>query len=555
MANNSNNGSGLGALLTGVSIFAFSTYWPDLFGVTPGTYDFMLSGFGQFIGFVAGAHGFVQLSKTAQAKERRKALEQTSGVFGTADFASEAEIAAKGLRDLNGLYLGLNQGQPIFYSGDGHVSTVAPARTGKGTTTATSNCLHNTGSMLITDPKGELAAMTGEHREKRFGHSVIYWNGYGLHGLPQHRINPLQGIINCALNRRQRRSLLGKVRRMALQLYPEPEDSRNRIFRDGSRNLISFSILWNALTDPENCTLPEIWRDLSSIRRLSKKLSEAMDSDELGGVVADIAEDITHQLTDNAELFGDFRTGAIQQLAIFEPSGLLAESVSGSDVDLETLKDGNTTIYLMMPQDRMASEGAALGLIVNEAIAEISQSQKRGKVLFLLDEFANLGRLSGLAESLTALPGLGVRLWMIVQEEAELVRLYGPNTAQTIKSQSEVRQYFAVNNTGLAQSLSKEMGTRTVRTRSHNLGHAVTDDVGENIGEAGQPLMRPEEIMQMGPSDQLVLVNGMRPIFGQRIPFWHVDPWNGWANTNPVEGDTPQAETLLRLRYTLEDED
>jgi type IV secretion system protein VirD4 len=70
----------------------------------------------------------------------------------------------------------------------------------------------------------------------------------------------------------------------------------------------------------------------------------------------------------------------------------------------------------------------------------------------------------------------------------------------------------------------------------------------------GQPLMRPEEIMQMGPSDQLVLVNGMRPIMGQRIPFWHVDPWNGWANTNPVEGETPQAETLLRLRYTLEDE-
>ena len=156
---------------------------------------------------------------------------------------------------------------------------------------------------------------------------------------------------------------------------------------------------------------------------------------------------------------------------------------------------------------------------------------------------------------ITALPGLGVRVWMIVQEEAELVRLYGPNTAQTIKSQSEVRQYFAVNNAGLAQSLSKEMGTRTVRTRSHNLGHAVTDEVGESIAEAGQPLMRPEEIMQLGPSDQLLMVSGLRPIFGQRIPFWHIDPWNGWADTNPVEGDTPQAETFVRLRYTLEDEE
>ena len=555
MANNSNNGSGLGALLTGVSIFAFSTYWPDIFGVTPGTYDFMVSGFGQVIGGTAVFHGAVTLSRTAQAKEQRKALEQTTGTFGTADFASEEDIAAKGLRDPNGLYLGLHQGQPIFYSGEGHLYTVARARTGKGTTTATPNCLHNTGSMLITDPKGELAAMSGEHRETRFGQNVYYWNPYGLHGLPQNAINPLQPIVKCALNRRQRRTLLSKVRRMALQLYPEPEDARNRVFRDGSRGLIVFLILWYALNDPENCTLPQVYRDLASPRRLKAKLNAALDSDALGGTLGDMADDIIQQMDDTPELFGSFRAGAIQQLSIFEPSGLLAEAVSGSDVDLETLKDGNTTIYLMMPPDRMASEGVALGLIVNEAIAEISQSQKRGKVLFLLDEFANLGRLWGLAESLTALPGLGVRVWMIVQEEAELVRLYGPNTAQTIKSQSEVRQYFAVNNASLAQSLSKELGTRTVRTRSHNLGHAVTDDVGENIGEAGQPLMRPEEIMQMGPSDQLVLVNGMRPIFGQRIPFWHVDPWNGWAKTNPVEGETPQAETLLRLRYTLENED
>jgi type IV secretion system protein VirD4 len=63
----------------------------------------------------------------------------------------------------------------------------------------------------------------------------------------------------------------------------------------------------------------------------------------------------------------------------------------------------------------------------------------------MLDEFANIGKLAGLAESLTALPGLGVRVWMIVQELAELVRIYGPNTAKTIQSQAEVRQFFAVN--------------------------------------------------------------------------------------------------------------
>lgn len=143
---------------------------------------------------------------------------------------------------------------------------------------------------------------------------------------------------------------------MALQLYPEPEDSRNRVFRDGSRGLIVFLILWYALNDPENCTLPQVYRDLANPHRLKVKLNAAQDSDALGGTLGDMADDIVQQMEYTPELFGSFRAGAIQQLAIFEPSGLLAESVSGSDVDLEKLIEGNTTIYLMMPTDRMASE-------------------------------------------------------------------------------------------------------------------------------------------------------------------------------------------------------
>lgn len=555
MAAKRNNGSGYGTLLAGVSIFAFSTYWPDIFGVTPDTYDTLVSGFGQFIGGLTTLQGLAEAFRTLQAKEQRKALEQTTGTFGTADFADAETIEAKGLYEPNGLYLGLHNGQPIFHKGKAHLLTCAPARQGKGISAVIPNALHYPGSMVITDPKGELAAVTGEHREARFGQNIAYFNPYRLHGLPQHRINGLEDILLSAGDPQGQRELMAKARRKASQLYPEPEDGRNRVFRDGARDLLAFSPVFNALFEPESCTLPGIYRDIANPRRLRKKLATARDSDALGGALADMADDIRQQMEDTPELFGSFRAGAIQQVSIYEPSGYLADAVSGSDISLADLRSGDTTLYLMMPPERIASEGAALGLIVNEAIAAVSRSQEDGEALFLLDEFANIGRLSSLAESLTTLPGLGVRVWMIVQEEAELVRLYGPNTAQTIKSQSEVRQYFAVNNAGLAQSLSRELGTRTVRTRSHNLGHAVTDDVGESIGEAGQPLMRPEEIMQLGPSDQLLMVNGLKPILGQRLPFWHVDPWNGWAATNPVEGETPNAETLVRLRYTLEDKD
>ena len=200
--------------------------------------------------------------------------------------------------------------------------------------------------------------------------------------------------------------------------------------------------------------------------------------------------------------------------------------------------------------DRIASHGAALGLIVNQAITAVARSPKKGEVLFMLDEFANLGKLSGLAESLTALPGLGVRVWMIVQEMAEIVRLYGPQTSKTIQSQAEVRQYFAVNSDELAQSLSKALGQKTVKTLNHNLGRYDTDQVGESLSESGQPLMRAEDIRQLGPNQQILEMKGTRPILGERVPFWFIAPWRGWAAINPVEGDYPNERPLVALRYT-----
>lgn len=190
-----------------------------------------------------------------------------------------------------------------------------------------------------------------------------------------------------------------------------------------------------------------------------------------------------------------------------------------------------------------------LGLIVNQAITAVSRAPERGEVLFLLDEFANLGKLSGLAESLTALPGLGVRVWMVVQELAEIIRIYGPHTAKTVQSQAEVRQFFAVNSDELAQALSRALGQKTVKSRNLNLGRSETDDIGESLSESGQPLMRAEDITKMSASEQLLLVKGMKPVLAKRMPFWFFAPWAGWAAPNPVEGDYPQATPIIRLGY------
>ncbi|MGR3455153.1 type IV secretory system conjugative DNA transfer family protein [Pseudooceanicola sp.] len=548
---NPNGGSPTAALLLGVSFFAVASYWPQVMGGTPDAADDLYTGFFKLMGGVAMLGGLGGYYKAWQQREKRKASEQTSGTFGEAAFATLEECEHAGLLDPKGLYLGLLDGQPLFYKGKAHLLLVAPARQGKGIGIVTPNMEHYDGSAVVTDPKGELAAMTAAHRRERLGQDVAVFNPWGLHGLQQDRINPLENLIVMAGDPARQRGLTDEVKAIVMQLFPEPEDTRNQFFREGSRAIMRAVLLYLSLCAPKRCTLPEMWRIIANPKRLERTVDAMGKEDALGGILADLGDDLAHQMEDNPDLFGDFRAGAIQYLSIYEPGGYLADAVSASDISLADLKTGNVTLYLAFPPDKIASHGAALGLIVNQAITAVARSKDKGEVLFMLDEFANIGKLAGLAESLTALPGLGVRVWMIVQELAELVRIYGPNTAKTIQSQAEVRQFFAVNSAELAQSLSRELGQKTVKTKNHNLGRSDTDEIGESLSETGQPLMRPEEIMQLGQGQQLLLVKGVKPILGERIPFWFVSPWREWATVNPVEGDFPNVKPLVRLSYEL----
>lgn len=541
----------LGAIVLGLFFFGAARFWESLTGANPDAADRLYLGFFQFMGAFAVLTGLVQLYRNWLTREKRRRAEQPSGVYGSSAFASLDECIEAGLTDPRGLYLGLLEGQPLFYSGKAHLLTVAPARQGKGIGVVIPNLLHAQGSVFVTDPKGELAAVTAKHRRERLGQDVFVLNPWGLHGLPQHSYNPLQPLIDAASDPGRQKDLSDEVKALAIQLLPEPEsDSKNLYFREGSRRILRALMLHLATRgDPARCTLPEMWRIVNSTRRLDDTIAAMHGSDALGGVVADLGADLLRQVDENGEQFGDFQQGAAQALDVYDPTGWLADAVSGTDIDFRALKEGRVTVYLVIPQDRIATHGTWLGLVTRQAITAVARSAGKTPVLFVLDEFANMGKLAGLAESLTALPGLGVRVWAFVQEMAELVRLYGPNTSETVLSQAEVKQFFAVQNDKLARTLSAALGQRTVKTRSHNLGRFDDDDIGESLGEAGRPLMSPEEIRLMPKDRQLLLISSLPPILAERLPFWFVAPWQDWVETNPVEGDYPRPAPRVTLRY------
>jgi type IV secretion system protein VirD4 len=301
---------------------------------------------------------------------------------------------------------------------------------------------------------------------------------------------------------------------------------------------------------PETCTLVEMWKILNNAKLLKKTIEAMAGSRELMDTISTIGENLSETESKNPEQLGNFRVGAAEAVAIFDPLGHLGQAVSASNFRFEDLKTGKTSIYLVIPaDDRIHTYGSWLGLLTRQAITAVARSAGKAPVLFMLDEFTNMGKLAGLSESLTALPGLGVRVWAFVQELSEIKRVYGDHTHATLLSQAEVKQYFAVQSPELSKELSERLGQKTVKVVSNNLGKTPDDEIGETLSEIGRPLIATEDIRQMPEKQQLLFIGALPPIRAKLMWVWDVAPWQDHLEPNPVEGGYPKPPPKVTLQY------
>lgn len=362
--------------------------------------------------------------------------------------------------------------------------------------------------------------------------------------------------MEMAADPRRHHELGDAVRGLALQLIPEPAGGdKNQFFRDAARNLLEGLILWMVMRGrPQKCTLVELWRIVKNTDRLELTLQDMAYSDLLDGVIADYGEEFLSQFEDNARQFSDFRTTVSNALQPFRPGGPLADAVSRSDVRFQDLKTQATTIYVMIPAECIAEHGVWLALVSQHAINAVAAERNNRPVLFLLDEFANMGKIAGLAEALTLLPGFGVRVWAIAQDFSHLVQTYGRETTNIILSQSEVKQFFAVQDMDLAARLSRLLGESSIITHNYNLGQRDDHEVVVSVSERGVPLMLPQEIMALPDDRQLLFVKTAPPVLAEKVAFWDVSPWRDWADPNPMEGDHPRSgKSAFHLRYSRQE--
>lgn len=418
----------------------------------------------------------------------------------------------------------------FYYRGDQHLLTVAPTRSGKGTTQIVPNLLTYKGSALVIDPKGENAMITAKAR-KAMGHDVHIvdpWSIAVTGDQEPARLNPLDWLSLGDPDLTENSMLLADA--LIVQA-----DHKEAFWTEEAKALLQGIILYVA-TDPHE----EGQRHLGRVRDLM--LLDGDDLKKLFNLMVQsphhvVASTGARSLQKEERLLANVLASA-QAQTHFLDSNRIRESLSVSDFDFADLKSKPMTIYLVLPSDRLNAFSRWMRLLVQQAITvnarNIAQKPKQ-PILFLLDEMPTLGRLAMIEQAYGLMAGFGMQLWGIVQDLGQLKRIYGEGW-ETFIGNSGVIQYFGSHDSMTANYFSELCGVTTV----WSLSTAVSTAFGTSSGQGGasssrtvtesdtraaaqRKLIYPDELMRMHERKQLVFIENMNPIQAKRVD-WFKDP-------------------------------
>ena len=512
-------GAMIGAVVATPLVFAF-------FDQPPGESAWQWLVFGPFI-FVGGIFGF-QYWRMASGADAFFGLSGDS--HGSARFANRKEL--KKLQREDGLLIGRNPhtGRLLRYDGPAHLITLAPTRAGKGVGTVIPNLLAAERSVLVIDPKGENARIAGEAR-RRFG-TVHVLDPFEVSGMPSAAYNPLDRLTPDSLDLGEDAASLTE----ALVMDP-PGQVTEAHWNEEAKAILGGLIMFCVChEDRDRRSLATVREYLTLPPEKLRALLELMqDSDAAGGLIARAA----NRFLGKADREAASVLSNAQRHTHFLDSPRIAKVLSRSDFHFSDLRHRITSVFLVLPPNRMDAYSRWLRLLVSQALQDIARDAEasvrpqsgfagaqggtqrlKTPTLFLLDEFAALGRLEAVERAMGLMAGYGLQLWPILQDMSQLKDLYGER-AGTFIANAGVQQVFGVNDFETAKWLSQMIGQETAGFQTDSFKPGDGPSFSNNL--TGRDLLTPDEIMQLRPENQLLRVQGHATAVAQKLRYY-ADP-------------------------------
>ncbi|MDD3048877.1 MAG: type IV secretory system conjugative DNA transfer family protein [Bacilli bacterium] len=347
-------------------------------------------------------------------------------------------------------------------------------------------------SMILTDPKGELyeenASILKEH-----GYNIILLN---LRSPEKGNAwNPLM---------------------IPYQLYKEGSDKSNELLNDLARNLLydeknKDDPFWEttsadyftglALGLFDDAKEEEI--NLNSISLMTSVGEEKYGNSNYVKAYFDLKDPaspayINAVSTINAptDTKGSILSVFRQKIKIFAITEHLSEMLSYSDFDMRDIGKKKTAVFIIIQDEKKTYHALATVFVKQcyETLIDVAQDNN-GKLPvrtnFILDEFANMPPLKDATTMITAARSRQIRFNLIIQNFAQLNKVYGKEEAETLKGNCANLIYLLSKELQALEEISKLCGERK--------------EVGKDGKEVGKPLITISELQRLKMGDCIII--------------------------------------------------
>jgi type IV secretory pathway TraG/TraD family ATPase VirD4 len=464
--------------------------------------------------------------------------------YGSASFAPQWNIVPNAFYPFKGVFFGKSSlpeiaeqtaleddpGAPVCAFPEFHTLIVARTRTGKGTRVIVPTLLRYLGSMIVIDPKGENAAITARARKLSLESTVHILNPWGLlgarfekRGFAAATYNPLDVLD------RNDPNVVAIAQTLASTISPTWPGDKDKFWSGSAANVIAAVLLWITDQPGETKTLARA-REILSLSR--KQFTEQFMTKMAASRAFDGA--IKEMISPYLDLADETYSGIFANIG--EATKFLSDpqvkiSTATSSFDMADLISGLTTVYVVIPPERVDTQKTWLRLLITAATATFKQIPSEGRenkhrTMFLIDEFPALGRMPDLPRDIATMSGYGVDYTLIVQGLDQLKDQYH-ESAGAILSNCAYKWFCNVNDLESAKYLSESLGQKTVQTTGKSVSKGVsgsgqTEGESTTTGEAARNLMNPDEILTLGRGAAILLNPTTKPQYLRPVDYWEL---------------------------------
>lgn len=413
------------------------------------------------------------------------------------------------------IWLGRDKaGNAIGHDDDRHIFTCAGSRSGKGRSCIIPNLLLWPGSCVVIDPKGENATRTARARAVRPGHEVVVVDPRGCADVPEALragFNPLNLIDADDDEAIDLAAAIGDA------IIIGSGDGKDVHWTESARQVFEGVLLHVAVTETgERRSLVRVRQlltqgdrqfakvlnaerveagepaDVSSFDALWTSMSE---SEAVNEAVRDVIVGAAVSVTDMGENErGSVLSTARRNTKFIESPWMrrCLQGDGGRKLDLNALKaaPGGVSFYFCLPARFIPTHARALRLMLNLIFYRmeaqgLDQPACGFPVLFVLDEFAALGKMEAIEKAAGLMAGYGVKLWCHLQDLGQLKRHY-KESWETFMGNAGVLQFFANADMTTLEWLSKRMGQVEMIRETTGNSTSTTMSLSKSQGRTDQ---------------------------------------------------------------------